>query len=90
MKVNLKSYLKSTFFAEAKVSQKADTLCCNGPKTLTKCFVQSFLVKMRTKSELDSSGLSNLFAPTGLQQEERQFSTLFTAPTGICILTRST
>lgn len=53
MKANLKPCLKSTFFAEAKVSQKTHTLCCNGLKPLTKYFVQSFLVKIRIKSDVD-------------------------------------
>lgn len=53
MKVNVKSGLKSTLFAEAKVSQKADTLCCNGLKTLTKYFVLSFLIMIRAKPEVD-------------------------------------
>jgi len=45
--------LESTFFAQVKVSQKADTLYHNGLKTLTIYFDQSSLLKIRAKPEAD-------------------------------------
>lgn len=52
MKVTPNTCLESAFFAEEKVSQKADTLYRNGLKTLTKYFDWSSLVKSKAWSTL--------------------------------------